>query len=235
MTKVFVVNGSNQKEKGNTAKLLAPFIEGMEEAGADVDLVYSADLGINDCQGEFHCWNKRPGECFQVDDMQDLYPQLRQAEVLVLGIPRYIPIPAPMQAFINRLCPLIEPILEFRDGRTVARFHEDVRISKIVLVTVSGWWEVENMDLVVDIVREIANDLGVEFAGALRRPHADFMRDEAADDVLRAAKRCGRDLVAEGRMSEEDLTVVSRPLVERDEDIRRANESYMEVKRRAGA
>jgi hypothetical protein len=231
MTRVMAFNGSTRLEKGNTELLMAPFLEGMRDAGADVELLYTAKLDVKDCLGEFHCWNKVPAECIQRDGMNELYPKLREADILVLGIPRYIPIPAAMQAFINRLCPLAEPILEFKDGRTVVRCQEDVRISKIVLVAVSGWWELENMDLVVDIVREMATDFGVEFAGALRRPHAYYMRGEGADDVLEAARRCGRDLVATGSMSEEDLAVVSRPLVDRDADIERANKAYLEVKR----
>ena len=231
MTRVMAFNGSTRLEKGNTERLMTPFLEGMREAGAEVELLYTAKLDVKDCLGEFHCWNKVPAECIQRDGMNELYPKLREADILVLGIPRYIPIPAAMQAFINRLCPLAEPILEFKDGRTVVRTHEDTNISRIVLVAVSGWWELENTDLVVDIVREMAADFGVEFSGALRRPHAYYMQGEGAEDVLEAARRCGRDLVAKGSMSEDDLAVVSRPLVDRDADIERANKAYLEVKR----
>ena len=234
MTRVMAFNGSTRLGKGNTEMLMAPFLEGMRDAGADVDLYYTAQLDVRDCLGEFHCWNEVPGECMQRDGMDDLYPKLRAADILVLGIPRYIPIPAAMQAFINRLCPLVEPILEFRDGRTVARHHDDVSISKIALVAVSGWWEVENTDLVVDIVRELANDLGVDFAGALRRPHAHYMQGEGSGDVLEAARRCGRDLVVTGRMSDDDLAVVSQPLTGREEDMDRANKAYLELKRTTG-
>jgi hypothetical protein len=232
MTKVFAINGSNRKGKGNTARLLTPFLEGMEEAGAEVDLVYARELDIEDCLGEFDCWTQHPGECIQRDGMQDLYPRLGSSDILVLGIPRYIPLPAPMQAFINRLCPLIEPLLEVEDGRTTARFHEDVRIGMIVLVAVSGWWEVGNMDLLVEIVRELAKDTGVEFAGALLRPHAYEMARPEAADVLEAARRLGSQLVTQGRMSPDDLAIVSRPLVSWEDDLERSNTGYMELKRR---
>ena len=131
--------------------------------------------------------------------------------------------------------PLVEPGLEFRDGLTVARPGEGVRMSQIALVTVSGWWEVENMDLVVDIVREMAADFGMEFAGALRRPHAYYMRGDAAKEVLEAARRCGRDLVERGRMSDEDLSLVSKPLVTREEDFERSRKSLLELKNQPDA
>jgi hypothetical protein len=232
MTKVFAVNGSNRKGRGNMEKLLTPFLEGMKEAGAEVELVYSRDLDIEDCLGDFDCWNKHPGVCIQKDEMQEMYPMLRASDVLVLGIPRYIPMPAPLQAFINRLCPLIEPVLEAKDGRTVARFQEDVRIKRIVLVAVSGWWEVGNMDLLVEIVKEIAKDTGTEFAGALLRPHAYEMARPEAADVLEAAHRLGCQLISKGRMSPDDLAVVSRPLVSWENDLERSNRGYQETKRR---
>jgi hypothetical protein len=234
MTKVFALNGSNRKGKGNMAKLLTPFLEGMKEGGAEVEMVYSRDLDIKDCWGEFNCWYKHPEICHQKDEMQEMYPMLRASDILVLGIPRYIPMPAPMQAFINRLCPLIEPVLEVKDGRTVARFHEDVRIKKMVLVAVSGWWELGNMDLLVEIVKEVAKDSDVEFSGALLRPHANEMARPEAADVLEAARRLGKQLVSQGRMSPEDLATVSRPLVSWEDDLERSNRGYQETKRQAG-
>lgn len=234
MTRVVAFNGSTRLERGNTEALMAPFLDGMRDAGAEVEHFYTARLEVGDCLGEFHCWSKVLGQCIQRDQMDELLPKLREADIMVLGIPRYVPLPSAMQAFLNRLMPLVEPDLVFRDGRTAARPAEGVRLSRIALVTVSGWWEVENMDLVVDIVREMAADFGMEFSGALRRPHAYYMRGEAGREVLDAARRCGHDLVAKGRMSDDDLATVSRPLVSMEEDIARANESLRELKRRTG-
>ena len=233
MTTVIAFNGSNRLDKGNTARLMGPFLDGMRDAGAEVELLYTSKLDVADCLGEFHCWSEELGECIQRDRMDELLPKLQAADIMVLGIPRYVPMPAPMQAFVNRLMPLVEPRLEFKDGRTVTRPNEGVRMSKLVLVTVSGRWEVENMDLVVDIVREMAMDFGMEFAGALRRPHAYYMRGIEAQDVHEAARRCGHDLVAKGSMSAEDLAIVSRPLVSMEEDLDRSNRALQELKRRS--
>jgi len=70
--KVMAINGSPNMGKGNTALVLDPFLEGMREAGAEVELFYTKKLKINPCQGEFNCWIKTPGKCFQQDDMQML-------------------------------------------------------------------------------------------------------------------------------------------------------------------
>ena len=202
-------------EKGYTAMLLEAFIEGMKEAGADVNLLYASHLDVKDCTGEFHCWYKTPGECYIRDDMQAVYPRLKEADILVLGIPMYVPVPATMQAVLNRMCPILEPVLETREGRTRARLFPDVNIRSFVLVSTSGWWEIENMDTLVRIVRELADDAGVRFGGAVLRPHAQEMGEpgepnEKGRSVLVAAKRVGRMLISEGSMHFSMLEEVSR-------------------------
>jgi multimeric flavodoxin WrbA len=70
-------------EKGRTARILTPFLEGMEKAGATVDLFYARRLNVTPCGGELSCWFKKPGECHINDSMQSLYPKLREADILV--------------------------------------------------------------------------------------------------------------------------------------------------------
>ncbi|MFW9959714.1 MAG: flavodoxin family protein, partial [Candidatus Thorarchaeota archaeon] len=233
MTKVLAINGSARMEKGYTRKMLNAFLEGMKEEDATIDLVYAKRLKIRPCLGDFDCWYEKVGECVQVDDMQDLYAKLRGTDILVLAIPIYLPLPGELQNLLNRLMPLVEPILEFRDGRTRAHFHDNVKISKIVLVTVGGWWEKGNADTVIRIVEEIAKDVGVEFSGALTRPHAFLLNEneEKAKLVLDAAKKAGAQLVREGKMSEELLQSVSQPLIS-EEDLReRYNKMYQKAKK----
>jgi multimeric flavodoxin WrbA len=55
LTKVVAINGSAKMEKGNTARVLAPFLDGMREAGASVELFYAKRLNVKPCMGEFYC------------------------------------------------------------------------------------------------------------------------------------------------------------------------------------
>ena len=223
MNKTVAINGSPRMEKGDTAMVLAPFIKGMIDAGSDVELFYASRLKVKPCTcGEMYCWYKRPGECCFKDDMELLYPKLREADILVLATPVYVPLPGQMQDIINRLCPLIKPLLETRAGRTRARFHEDVQIQKIVLVSTGGWWEKANFDTVVRITEELAEHASVQHAGALLRPHAFLMKTEGGlteegQSVLNEARRAGYELVKEGAMSKETLEAISRPLISEEE------------------
>ncbi|MHA1909955.1 MAG: flavodoxin family protein [Candidatus Thorarchaeota archaeon] len=232
MTKVLAINGSARMEKGRTAKILAAFTDGMIEAGASVDLEYAKKLKIHPCNGDFQCWREKIGECIHSDDMQYIYSKMREADILVLAMPIYLPLPGKMQNLLNRLMPIVEPILEFRDGRTRAKFHDDVRISKIVLVSTGGWWEKDNMDLVVQITKHIAEDVSVEFSGAVLRPHVSIMEEnkEMAKKIMDAVKTAGHQMVRDGKMSPDLLETISQPLISEEELRERANKNYLRAK-----
>lgn len=231
MSKAVAINGSPRMAKGNTSRVLAPFVQGMMDAGCDVELLYASRLSVKPCScGVMYCWNEVPGECCIKDDMQMFYPKLREADILILATPVYIPLPGAMQNIINRLCPLLDPALEFREGRTRARFRSDVRIQKMVLVSTSGWWEIGNFGTVVRIVEEIAKDASVEFAGAVLRPHAHLMIENGeltldGEAVLKAVKKAGYELIKEDEMTKETLDRISRPLISREDLWRRYNQA----------
>ncbi len=215
--KVFTVNGSPKMEKGNTSLILNPFLEGMREAGAEYELFYTSKLKIGPCIGDFICWDEKPGKCIINDDMQMLYPKLRNADILVLATPVYVPLPGNFQNFLNRLLPLIDPVLQVKAGRTRAKLHKDVNISKIVLVSTCGWWEKGNFGTVIRIAKEFAKDVNVEFAGAVLRPHSDYLGKDNKKTmrVFENCKLAGYQLVKEGKMHSDTLKVIGSPLVSR--------------------
>jgi len=219
MTRVVAVNGSPSMEKGNTDRILKPFLKGMTEAGSEVDLYYVKQMDVKPCKGDFYCWNENPGTCLIKDEMQTIYPLLRRADILVLAAPVYIPLPGEMQNFLNRLCPLINPVLTKRNGRTRARFRSDVKIKKVVLVSSGGWYEKGNFDTVIRIAKEFAEDVSVEFVGALIRPHSQLLSrgDLQSKKVYEAAKLAGSGLVTTGRISQKRLDAVAKPLISEKE------------------
>ena len=223
MTKAVAINGSPRRKDGDTAMLLAPLIQGMKDAGCDVELWHAADLKVKSCScTNMYCWYKQPGSCCLKDDMNLLYPRLWEADTLILATPVYVPLPGEMQNVINRLCPLMEPLLEFREGRTRARFRKDVKIRKILLVSTGGWWEKGNFDTVVRIAKELAEDASVEFAGAVIRPHAFLMKQEGkltseGVTIIEAARKAGEELIQNGTISQDTLDTISRPLIPESE------------------
>jgi multimeric flavodoxin WrbA len=231
MIRVVAVNGSPRMEKGSTEMILAPFLRGMSDAGAQTETVYPSRLKIKPCDcNEMGCWFKHPGECNHGDDMRGLYARLKEADVLVLATPVYVPLPGDMQHFINRLSPLMDPVVVTRDGRTRARLRDGVATKRYVLVSTGGWWEKENFGTVVRIVQELAENAGVEFAGAVLRPHVEVMKRNGqltteGESVLSAAKQAGRELVEKGAIKAATLEAISRPLILRETYNRWFNQS----------
>jgi multimeric flavodoxin WrbA len=232
MTKVLAINGSAKMDKGYTHTMLNAFLEGIKEAEATIELVYAKKLKIRPCLGDFQCWYDKIGECIQKDDMESLYPKLRSANIVILGIPVYLPLPGEMQNLLNRLMPIVEPILEFKDGRTRAKFHDDVKIFKIVLVAVGGWWEKGNLDTVTRIVKDITEKVDVEFGGPILRPHAFMMKEDKvkAELILNALKKAGKQLIQEGDIASETLEIISQPLITEEALRKRYNAMYEKAK-----
>jgi multimeric flavodoxin WrbA len=231
MIKVLAINGSPQKGRGDTAAVLSPFIQGLTDAGADVELYYASKLKINPCScGSMYCWYETPGDCCFDDEMQILYPKLKEAAILIIATPVYIPLPGAMQNFINRLCPLVEPYLEFHQNRTRAHFRKDVSIKKIMLVSTGGWWEKENMNTVIRIVEELAEKAGVEFSGAILRPHAFVMKHDGqftkdGEEILKELRKLGSEFIQKGVMDPSSLNMISRPLISEAELRQRYNQT----------
>ena len=220
--KAVAINGSPRKDKGNTGMILNAFIQGMKDAGAEVEVFYTKNLKPKPCTGEMKCWWETPGECYIKDNMQTVYPKVREADILILATPVYIPLPGEMQIVINRLCPLAKPLLETRGGRTRGRLHDNVMLRKLVLVSTGGWWEKENLDIVVRIAEELAENMSIEFSGAVLRPHAFLMKKkgeltEAGAAIIDAVKKVGYDFVKDGRLSDDMLETIKRPLISREE------------------
>ncbi len=85
MIKAVAINGSPRMERGSTAMILNPFIDGMTDAGSHVELFYASRLKVKPCAcGTMYCWTQMPGECCIKDEMQVLYPELKDADILVL-------------------------------------------------------------------------------------------------------------------------------------------------------
>jgi len=223
MLNVLAINGSPKKAKGRTAKILKPFLDELENLGANVDLLYSSRLQINPCNcGRFYCWRDAPGKCIHKDAMEHLFPRIKQANLLVFATPIYIPLPGEMQIFLNRLTPLLNPKIRFHDGRTVAQFRDDVQVNNIVLLATGGWWERENLDRLPLIFKEFATVSSVTFGGAILRPHAQRMKKEGqlTDGglaIMKSIRRAAHELVETGAMKRTTLEEISQPLISREE------------------
>lgn len=220
--KVLAINSSPRMDKGNTALILNPFLEGIKEAGAEVELFYTSKLNIHPCTGEFNCWFKTPGKCLHNDDMKMLNPKFAEADIVVFATPVYVDgITGPMKNLIDRTVPLAYPFFELRDEHCRHPLRGEAKVCKYVLVSNCGLWEKDNFDPLLVYMKAFCKNASSEFAGALLRPHGEAMpvmleMGEPIGDIFEAAKEAGRQLVKEQKMLPETLDIVSRELLPRD-------------------
>lgn len=229
--KALVINSSPHMDKGNTALILTPFIEGMKEASADVEIFYTKKLKIEPCNGCFTCWLKTPGVCIHKDDMAAILPKL-EAEILVFATPLYVDgMTGPMKTFMDRSVPLLQPFFELRNGHYRHPVRENVKDGgKVVLVANYGFWEMDNFEPLVQHFEAYCRNANREFAGALLRPHggslAPMIRAGLAFDIIEAAKEAGRQVVKAGKISEKTLKTISRELMPSNKYFKHVNGSF---------
>jgi multimeric flavodoxin WrbA len=206
--KVLAINGSPHMDEGNTAMILNPFLDGMKEAGSEVEVFYTRKLKIGACNGDMSCWFVNPGTCGQKDD------KIKETDVIVWASPVYY------AGMTGPLKNLIDRQLSIHDMG-----GQSAKKQKIVLVSTCSAWELSMFDPMLLQMKAIYTrpDGSCDFVGALLRPMADGVKEMLkagetglVDGIFRAAKEAGRQLVKEGMISEELQKQVSRELMPRD-------------------
>ncbi|MCR4951887.1 MAG: flavodoxin family protein [Solobacterium sp.] len=99
--KIVVLNGSPHP-KGATADMVNAFKAGAEEAGHEVNVIACAFKNVKGCLGCDYC-REHEGTCVQKDDMQEIYPEILSADMVVFASPiYYFTLSAQLQAVIHR-------------------------------------------------------------------------------------------------------------------------------------
>lgn len=86
--KIVILNGSPRRN-GNTSALVRAFARGAEDAGHAVAEFFLNDMAIHGCRGCFGGHSDRTCPCVQRDDMDEIYPAVRDCNVIVLASPLY--------------------------------------------------------------------------------------------------------------------------------------------------
>lgn len=106
---ILIVHASPRKD-GNSSMLADEFERGATEAGNTVVRIAVGHAKIAGCMACEYCFSHE-GQCCQQDDMQEFYPLLREADVVVYATPMYYyNFPAQMRAFQDRMfCGVAKP------------------------------------------------------------------------------------------------------------------------------
>ena len=106
--KIVILNGSPRKT-GNTSELVRAFAEGAVSTGSEVEVFHLDSLEIHGCKGCFGGRGGRACSCVQRDGMAEIYPAVRESDVVVLASPLYYwSISGQLKTAVDRLFALEE-------------------------------------------------------------------------------------------------------------------------------
>ena len=144
--KILILQGS-QRANGNTAWMAEEYKKAAEVAGHQVTVVNVAKKKIAGCLACEYCHGKGDGACIQKDDMQELYPLMAEAEVLVLAAPiYYFTLCAQIQAPIQRMYCVNSPAKVKKMALLVSSYSPDVYDGATAeFRDICNYWGVENM------------------------------------------------------------------------------------------
>ena len=224
--KALLVNGSPNRVRGVHATILDSFGEGLREAEVDVTRLDVYKSRILPCQGCFSCWSHTPGECVQDDDMRSILDLVSQSDFLVLATPVYVDgMTGPMKTFLDRFIPLLKGGVELRQGHMRHLTREHARHCKLVLLSASGFTEMDNFDPLVSHVKAACRNLGMEYVGEILVPSGWYLEGDSRDEAMKMVKSAGRDLPETGIIPD-GLSTKMRSMVSRDEVIDSMNRYY---------
>jgi multimeric flavodoxin WrbA len=217
--KVLALNSSPRGGgQSKTELMLNYLVEGMRDAGAEVEVVTLREKKIKNCIGCFTCWTKTPGTCIHKDDMtNDLLEKWLESDLVVYATPLYnYAMTATMKAFIERTLPSLEPFFEILEGRMFHPLRDKYPAAVVLSVAsmpdeghfgplsahVNYYFATPGRKLVAEIYRTSSEILTIPFF------------KEKANDVLEATAQAGRELARSMEISPETMGRITQTLVD---------------------
>jgi multimeric flavodoxin WrbA/putative sterol carrier protein len=193
--------------------MLTPLVEGMRDAGAEVEVANLREKKIKNCIGCFSCWTKTPGECVHKDDMtSELFPRWLESDLAVYASPLYhYTMNAEMKAFIERTLPVLEPFFEEFDNRTVHPLRQEPPAA--VVLSVAGFIEMSVFDQLKSYVNFLFGR-HMRLRAEIYRPAAEniSMLKPKKKEILAATFQAGREIVRTKRVSPDTLERIQQPV-----------------------
>lgn len=231
--KIVAIDGSPHGDRGNTGMLLERYLAGAAEAGAEVERVSAYKLKMEPCCVRMPCWYKTFGVCIYKDECSALMDRMAQADAWVLASPVHVGgMTHGLTRVLERSIMLLSPYFEVgADGRSRHVTSPDATNRKMVLVSTCGFYEDDAFAPLVAQTEDLSHSHGMQFAGALLRPHGlalRFMKAQGlgVEEVLQAAYDAGNELVLTGSMSDETLQKVRQPLMSQEDFIAMMNSAF---------
>ncbi|MCF8031854.1 MAG: flavodoxin family protein [Desulfarculaceae bacterium] len=212
--RALVLYGSARGDKGVTGRMGRALIAGLEQGGASVDAVVVKDLEIAPCVACLSCMHRHPGRCAQRDGMDELYPLLQAADLLVMAAPVYTDsMSAQLKAVMDRCVCAMQPFLYADQAGRIRHPMAWAMPSQTVLVSTCSFPEYETFAPLIATVRAQAVGFGGQCVAELCVPGslALQMAPTELEPHLELIVRAGHELAQEGRVRQTTLAAIQRP------------------------
>jgi len=217
--KILALNSSPRSDgQSKTELMLTNLVEGMREAGAEVEVVNLRKKQIRNCVGCFTCWTKTPGKCIHKDDMtKELFPKWLESDMVVYATPLYhYTMNATLKAFIERTLPSIEPFFEIHNGRMFHPLRH--KIPAVVMLSVAGMPDEGHFRALSAHVNYLFAGPGRKLAAEIYRPAAEILTNsffqEKSKEILDATKQAGRELADSMKISPQTMAGITQPIID---------------------
>lgn len=228
--KVTAFNGSPRGEKSITNIMVSHFLEGMKKAGAETEQIFLCHHDVKPCIGCFSCWFVHPGKCGLKDDLNSLLEKYLQSDIVVYASPVYVSsVTGIMKNFIDRTLPACEPYISITEKGLPTHNSRYEKDPKIVLMANAGFPQMFHFEYFrsifsylekisdIEIVAEIYRDMGP----ALSIDNVLF--NMIKNNYLNLLKEAGKEVIINGRLSEEARKELEKPLIPEQAYVEEAN------------
>ncbi len=218
--KAVVINGSSRGAKGITQRLLSSFEKGLSDSGCDVSSYNLSELNIGHCRSCFHCMHVKPGICSIKDDMESIYEALKTSDLLVMGTPLYTDsMSSRMKVFFDRCIACMQPFLRVDESGRFRHTYNWRLPARFVLISTSGFPEVENFNALELTVKAQAYNVGSELVASLLIPGSLGLQMDLAllDPHLELIYKAGAEFGSAGCISLDLLESINTPVLSNDE------------------
>lgn len=231
--KITVFNGSPRGEKGNTHVMVAEFLNGAREAGAEVENIFLVTKEIKHCLGCFNCWTKTPGQCVIKDDMPELLSKFMSADIIVFATPLYVDnVTGIMKNFMDRLIPLADPHFDKDEGGECRHRTKSEKKLGIVVISNCGFPEQSHFQVLKLLFSRIARNLGARVIAEIYRGGGAILSgpplilQPLVYKYKRLVHKAGREVVESLKLSEETIARLNEPIISDELYIKGANQNW---------
>ncbi len=208
--KVLALNGSPRMKASSTYHIMKPFLEGMEAAGAETEVIHIRRLHLEPCIGCYTCWARTPGVCIHDDSMAGALEKFNHADMVIFGTPLYhFTMSGIVKNFIDRTLPRLEPWL-IPHPRVAGVTGHPERVhkpDKMFLISPCGFPEFEHFESLVATFKHIARMENWEYVGELLRPGAEPLSRRSLQGLFThyydLVRQAGEQVACQGSISDE--------------------------------